>query len=311
VARDLADIVLLDDSLAALLPARREGRRIISGIGVSTQVFLTRVATQALVIVTVTMLGLGFPYSPAQTGLTLFTVGLPTLFLTAWARPSAPDRHLLLTLARFVLPAAVVTASFAVGIYAFLYTLVSQGLDDPGARERLVLEFERYTGLTYGVDADFTQAAATIGAQTGLSTFVSLASILLILFLEPPGRWFAAWTRPAGDRRPAVLVAGLLVALLTALVVPQLRDYFGLTRPAGIVYVVVLPVLVVWFGALAAAYRLRLLDRMLGLPALLGDRAVDPASATRPPSAPPGTRSAAAARSGSRGPAGRSRRRRT
>ncbi|MGI3786594.1 MAG: HAD-IC family P-type ATPase, partial [Janthinobacterium lividum] len=71
VARDVADIVLTDDSLAALLPARREGRRIISGIAVSAQVFLTRVATQALIIITITMLGLGFPYSPAQTGLTL------------------------------------------------------------------------------------------------------------------------------------------------------------------------------------------------------------------------------------------------
>lgn len=311
VAHDVADIVLVEDSLAALLPARREGRRIISGIALSTQVFLTRVATQALVIVTVTMLGLGFPYSPAQTGLTLFTVGLPTLFLTAWARPAAPDRHLLLTLARFVLPAAVVTSGFAVGIYAFLYTLVAQGFDDPVLRERLILEFERYTGLSYGLDADFTEAAATIGAQTGLSTFVSLASILLILFLEPPGRWFAAWTRPVGDRRPAVLVAGLLVALLTALVVPQLRDYFGLTRPAGIVYAIVLPVLVLWFLTLATVYRLRLLDRVLGLPALLSDGGVEVASAAPPPSAPPETHPADAARSGSRGPAARSRRRRS
>jgi cation-transporting ATPase E len=77
VARDVADIVLVEDSLAALLPARREGRRIIAGIAISAQVFLARVATQALIIATVTMLGLGFPYSPAQTGLTLFTVGLP------------------------------------------------------------------------------------------------------------------------------------------------------------------------------------------------------------------------------------------
>ncbi len=52
VTRDVADILLVDDSLAALLPTRREGRRIISGIAVSAQVFLTRVATQALIIVT-------------------------------------------------------------------------------------------------------------------------------------------------------------------------------------------------------------------------------------------------------------------
>ncbi|WP_204912503.1 HAD-IC family P-type ATPase [Microlunatus spumicola] len=270
VARDVADIVLTDDTLAALVPARREGRRIITGIAVSTQVFLTRVATQALIIVTVTMIGLGFPYSPAQTGLTLFTVGLPTIFLTAWARPAEPDRHLLLDLARFVLPAAVLTAGFAVAAYTFLYTTITRGFDDPGIRDRLVTEFSRYTGLTYGVDADFVPAAATLGAQTGLSTFVSMASILLILFLEPPARVFAAWTRPSPDKRPVVLVVVLLAGLITALVVPTLHTYFGLTRPAGVVYEIAVPLLVAWFLALGAAYRFRVMDRLLGLAGLGG-----------------------------------------
>ena len=125
VTRDVADIVLVDDSMAALLPARLQGRRIIAGISMSTQVFLARVATQALVIVAVTMLGLGFPYSPAQGGLTLFTVGVPTLFLTAWARPTPPDPNLLGTLGRFVLPAAVLTAGGGVAVYAALYTRVA------------------------------------------------------------------------------------------------------------------------------------------------------------------------------------------
>ncbi|HYP44582.1 MAG TPA: HAD-IC family P-type ATPase [Propionibacteriaceae bacterium] len=272
VTRDVADIVLVDDSVAALLPTRTEGRRIINGIAISTQLFLTRVATQALIIVTVTMLGLGFPYSPAQTGLTLFTVGLPTLFLTAWAKPIAPDPHLLLNLARFVLPAAVVTAGGAVAIYAFLYTSIIQGFDDPAIRDRMIAEFERYNDLTYGVDADFIPQAAAIGAQTGISTFVSLASILLILFLKPPIRLFAAWTRPDGDKRPALLVVGLLAGLMTALIVPVLRNYFGLTEPAGVVYQTALPMLLIWFLALAAAYRYRVMDRLLGLKELTEQR---------------------------------------
>ena len=111
VTRDVADIVLTDDSLSALLPAQHEGRRIIDGIGTSMQVFLVRVGAQGLVIAAVTMLGLGFPYSPAQVGLTLLTVGVPTLFLTAWARPTPPNPHLLADIGRFVLPAAVITAA--------------------------------------------------------------------------------------------------------------------------------------------------------------------------------------------------------
>jgi cation-transporting ATPase E len=265
VTRDVADIVLVDDSFAALLPAQQEGRRIINGIAVSTYVFLARVATQGMVILTVTMLGLGFPYSPTQVGLTLLTVGVPTLFLTYWARPTSPDPHFLGNLARFVIPAAVITAGFGAALYAYLYRAVTRGLSSGRTPAQVISEFEGYTGLTYGSDADFTEAAATIGAQTGLSTFVCLASFVLLLFLAPPTRFFAAWTEPTDDKRPAVLVVVLVAAFTAVLFVPALYTYLGLTGPAPPVFHAVLPAMVLWFGTLSAAYRFRLLDRMLGL----------------------------------------------
>jgi cation-transporting ATPase E len=268
VTRDVADIVLVDDSFAALLPAQREGRRIINGIAVSMYVFLARVATQGLVILAVTMLGLGFPYSPTQVGLTLLTVGAPTMFLTFWARPVPPDEHLLGNLARFVIPTAIITAGFGAAVYAVLYRAVARGLATGRTPAQVVAEFESYTGLSSGTDADFATAAATIGAQTGLSTFICLASFVLILFLVPPTRLFAAWTRPTGDRRPAVLVAVLVAAFVAVLFVPALSTYFGLTGPARPVFTTVLPALVLWFATLTAAFRLRLLDRILGLDAL-------------------------------------------
>jgi cation-transporting P-type ATPase E len=264
VTRDVADIVLVDDSFAALLPAQREGRRIINGIAMSMYVFLARVASQGLVIVAVTMLGLGFPYSPTQVGLTLLTVGVPTLFLTFWARPIPPDPHLLSNLARFVVPAALVTAGLGTAVYAFLYESVTQFLSSGRTPAEVVSSFETYTGLTY-TDADFAEAAATIGAQTGLSTFICLASFLLILFLAPPARFFAAWTQPTTDRRPLVLVVVLLAVFAAVLFIPTLSDYFGLTGPAPAVFTTVLPALVLWFAVLSAAYRFRLLDRVLGL----------------------------------------------
>jgi cation-transporting ATPase E len=49
------------------------------------------------------------------------------------------------------------------------------------------------------------------------------------------------------------------------LFVPALSSYFGLTNAARPVFQAVLPALVLWFAALTAAYRLRLLDRILGL----------------------------------------------
>ncbi len=268
VTRDVADIVLVDDSFAALPPAQREGRQIINGIAVSMYVFLARVATQGVVILAVTMLGLGFPYSPTQVGLTLLTVGVPTLFLTFWARPVPPDGNLLGNLARFVLPAAVITGGFGTAVYAYLYRRVSQGFSTGRTPAEVIDDFERYTGLAYDGDTDFTEAAATIGAQTGLSTFVCLASFVLILFLAPPTRFFAAWTPPTDDRRPTVLVVVLVVAFVAVLFTPTLSNYFGLTGPAPPVFTAVLPALLLWFVALSAAYRYRLLDRILGLPEL-------------------------------------------
>jgi cation-transporting ATPase E len=230
-------------------------------------VYFARVATQGLVIVAVTMLGLGFPYSPTQVGLTLLTVGVPTLFLTFWARPVPPDEQLLSHLAHFVIPAAVVTAAFGTVVYAHLYGVVAEGFASGRTPAQFIAEFEGYTGLTY-TNADFATASSTISAQTGLSTFVSVASFLLILFLAPPARLFATWTTPSADRRPALLVAGLLVAFAAVLFIPTLYTYFGLTGPTSQVFGTVVPALVFWFATLSLIYRFRLLDRVLGLSSL-------------------------------------------
>ncbi|MEV6342994.1 HAD-IC family P-type ATPase [Actinoplanes sp. NPDC051851] len=265
VTRDVADIVLVDDSFAALPPAQHEGRKILNGIGMSLYVFMARVASQGLVILAVTMLQLGFPYSPTQVGLTLFTVGVPTFFLTFWAKPTAPDKRLFSNMARFVLPASIVTAGFGTAVYTALYEAVTVGFSYGRTPEEVIDQYERFTGLTYGSDTDFTTAAATITAQTGLSTFFCFASFVLILMLAPPSRFFAAWTPPTDDRRPAWLVAALFVAFLVVINVPVLWTYFGLLGPSLPVTLIVPPALLLWFGALTLAFRFRLLDRALGV----------------------------------------------
>jgi cation-transporting ATPase E len=263
VTRDVADIVLLDDSFAALLPAQREGRRIVNGITISMYVFLARVGSQGLVILGVTMLGLGFPYVPAQVGLTLLTVGIPTFFLTVWAPATMPDQNPLTNLARFVVPTAVVTSTFGTAIYAILYESVTQFMSASSVPAGAIADFQTYTGLTR-TDPDFVSASAAIGAQTGLSTFFCLASFILILFLAPPARFLAAWTEPTHDRRPTFLVAVLLVAFVAVLFVPTLSSYFGLTGPGPAVFSTVLPALFLWFAALTACFRFRVLERVLG-----------------------------------------------
>jgi cation-transporting ATPase E len=271
VTRDVADIVLLDDSFATLPPARTEGRRIVAGVGSSMYLFLARVTTQMLVILTVTLLGLGFPYTPTQVGLTLFTVGLPTFFLTMWARPAPPSEDLLISLARFVLPVGILTAGFGTAVYAFLYELVRSGLTGPNAAG-VSNVFEQYTGLAR-TDPAFVTESATLGAQSGLSMFVSTTAIVLVLLLEPPHRVFTAWRPVSDDRRPTWLALGLFVAFVVVLVVPTTRSYFGLTAPDPPVVYVSAVALTAWFVTLTLALRYRLLERAIGIAPETGARA--------------------------------------
>ncbi len=91
--RAVADIVLLDDSFAALPPSVQEGRRIITGMQDILKLFLTRVFAVTLMILSVGMLA-SFPFSPKHiTILTLFTVGIPSIALAAWAQPGAIRRE--------------------------------------------------------------------------------------------------------------------------------------------------------------------------------------------------------------------------
>jgi cation-transporting P-type ATPase E len=115
--RNVADMVLLGDSFGALPPAFYEGQRIIGGLVSALYLFLTRVATTTLLIIAITMLGLSFPFDPAQVALTTFTVGIPAFFLTLWARPRALPPHLLADLARFVFPVAIITMLLGAGLY--------------------------------------------------------------------------------------------------------------------------------------------------------------------------------------------------
>jgi cation-transporting ATPase E len=151
------------------------------------------------------------------------------------------------------------------------------------------------------VDADFAEAAAALGGQSGLSVFVSTSAILLILLLEPPHRIFTAWNPVSPDRRPAWLALGLFVAFAAVLLIPATRSYFGLTAPDPPVVVAAGIAIVLWFVAVSLALRFRVLERVLGLlapgPAAPGPaQDPEPRATTRPPAAPDPVRTADADR---------------
>jgi hypothetical protein len=115
--------------------------------------------------------------------------------------------------------------------------LTVTGVEVLGGHE--VVDVERWLG-----------SAARSATDTSSTSATAIAAAL-------PGQ---VW-----DRRPSLLVLALLVAFVGVLYTPLLSDYFGLTGPNRLLLIAVLPALVIWFVALTAAFRGRLLDRLLGL----------------------------------------------
>ena len=264
-ARNVADMVLLNDSYAALVPALTEGKRIINGLTNASYLLITRALTYALVIIGVLMVGLDFPFEPAQAGVTAITVGLPSFFLTLWARPNAKVEPLLASIVRFVLPVALWSMLIGVSLYTFIYFRVSNFLERTSFPAGVIARFEQATGLTYQVDQQFGLTAARIDAQTTLSVFLSLSALLLILFLEPPVGWLASWRSVSPDRRPTWLAVGLMVLLLVFLYIPPVADYFGFMPPFAPTWWSILFSLAVWWLGLWLLWRNHWMDRLLRL----------------------------------------------
>lgn len=264
--RNVADMVLLGDSFAALPPAFREGQHIVGGMVTALYLFLTRVATTTLLSIAVTMLGLSFPFDPAQVALTTFTVGIPAFFLTLWPRPL--PTHLLRDLARFVFPVAVVTMLLGAGLYVWDYNRALGAFSRSDSGDPRVTLYEEYTGISLS-DADtstFAAAAATIAAQSTLSIFISYTAFLVVLLLEPPSRLFLGWRRIVSpDKRPAFLVVALFLVFQVIHFVPTVGLYFGIITKPPTIYLIALALVVVWFLLIQALWRFKLLDRLLGL----------------------------------------------
>jgi len=268
--RNVADMVLLNDSFAALLPAFREGKRIFSGMRSILALFLTRAFSAALLIIAITMVGLDFPFEPAQVALTTFTVGIPVFFLAMWARPETSNEGLSRFLIHFVLPAAILSMLFGLLIFTFFHNLVLYHLTELEFEvpPQVITRLENYTGLTYDLDENFSQVVAAIAAQTGLSIFTSYSAFLLIVFVKPPIRFFEGGAKLSPDKRPTVLAFGLLAVFVVILSVRSFRNYFGLIFLGWRPLLLIGAVTMVWGLLLLGIWRANWLERFLVLDAL-------------------------------------------
>jgi cation-transporting P-type ATPase E len=248
--RGVADIVLTNDSFAVLPQAITEGQRIIAGMQNVLKLFLSRTFYVALIIIAIGIVGT-FPFSPRQSALLSFlTAGIPAVALAAWARPvqNRPG-SMLGRIAGFAVPAGL--AVTLVGL--LLFAAYCAPIFDPATDNTVTIE-EMNSALKDTLPR----------AQTVLTYFLTVCGLLLVVFAEPPNRFWAGGGEPSGDRRPAWLTVVLLVALLVIAVVPALSKTFDLRQPSVPDLLAVAAAAAAWEFLVRAVWKRCLLERFLG-----------------------------------------------
>jgi cation-transporting P-type ATPase E len=240
-SRGVADLVLMQDGFGAVAQAVEEGQRIVNGMQDILKLFLTRVATVGLVVVSSLVVG-AFPIDLRNaSALTIFTVGVPSALLAVWAAPGRRhDDSLGRTLATFVAPAAMVSS--LIGLVVFYGSLVM-------ANAQGVLDLE----------------ASSAEARSAFTSFLVFVGLLLILYVEPPTKWFAVAEPQTRDRRPALLALALGVGYVATLLIPPAREFFSLAVPAPREAVLVLSAVILWTLSIRAFWRLHLVERFMGV----------------------------------------------
>jgi cation-transporting ATPase E len=232
--RNVADIVLLEDSFGVLPEAFQEGQRILNGMQDILRLYMSRILCLALLIAAIGFASGGFPINPRQNAIiSVITLSIPAFFLALWAKPGqTPQVSLSRKLSHFVIP-AVISIGF-VGLAVFLYSLV--------------------------------QTRDEAYAQTMLTYFTVICGILLVIFVEPPTKWWAGGNILSGDRRPALLAIALFFLFVVFLVVPPLRDFYGLTPLRQLDhYVIIALAVIIWLFVLRFVWRARLVERYLNM----------------------------------------------
>ncbi len=233
-SRSVSDIILLNDSFAALPQAFIEGQRILNGMEDIFKLYMSRIFSLTLLIAMIAMLAVGFPFTPSQSSIiSLLTLTLPAFALAIWARPG-PVHQTSMTqrLVHFVLPAAI-TMSIA-GLIIYLYFSLTTR------------------------DASYAQLTLTY-------TMIGMG-LLLVIFVEPPTAFWVGGDEYSGDARPTLLAGGLFLLFLIALTSPIVHSFTGLTpleQPRDYLFIGL--VTIAWIFAVRRTWRTGIIDRYLNL----------------------------------------------
>ncbi len=251
--RGVADLILMRDTFASLAPAVEEGQRILNGMQDILNLYITRIATMAVLILSALVVG-EFPLELRQASLvTLFSVGIPAVAIAFWARPGQVAKYTLgRQLLHFVLTPVLVTSVLA--LFLFYGTLLLRLSQDP--QYNLDISPDK-------VDAIYN--SVLLIAQSTLTAFLVLCGLLTVIFVEPPTRWWAVVDAASGDWRPTILVSLQFIAFVAILFFAPLRALFSIAELGGQELGLAFSATILWLFIVRWLWKHQAFERFLGL----------------------------------------------
>ncbi|HFQ92999.1 MAG TPA: HAD family hydrolase [Anaerolineae bacterium] len=267
--RNVAAMVLLGDSFEAMPPALKEGTRIVNSIQNILKLFMTTVFALLLLIIGIAMLGLGFPFTALQnTLLSFFARGAPPFVLALTAVTIRQRANLTQNIIHFTLPASFTIFLFGLLLYTGVLFVANQGVLNVEITPEMIAALEKTLGQEAGsmTPEQFSSAFTLLAAQTSLTTFFVFAGIILMVFAEPPFKWFAGGAPYHGRNWLVVLAAAaLFIGYLVIMSMPRLRAFFALIPLTTPFYIAIALLTIVWAIAQRTIWRGHWLEHFLDM----------------------------------------------
>mgnify|MGYP001030256562 CR=1 FL=1 len=250
-SRAVSGIILLGDSFESLPEALKEGQRIRNGMQDNLKLHLPRIGFEAILIISMAVASLGFPFLPRQSSTMVFlTVGLPVVGLTVWAQPGQTGkRSLLRTVQSFIIPAILSRVIlglvvFLTYFFLYLWTLKAQ---NPTLPENAL------------------EAQAFPAARTALFLAAVLSGLLLIPFVKPPAHFWVGGEKLSSDKRPAWLALVIMVFFGMALALPAFQEFLGLVTLKPWEYLLLVGLVALWSWLVRTGWRRNWLEKVFNI----------------------------------------------
>jgi cation-transporting P-type ATPase E len=234
-ARNIADIVLLNDSFSSIPTGFMEGQKIRSGMQDILALYLGRIFYTSLIIVSIMVIGAGFPLAIKHSSLIgMFCAAIPTILLTLIAVPKKTAKtNLLKSQLQIILPIGLIVGVTSVLIYAFFYTKLGIETKEIPFNRNMIGQIK---DLNINSISGLVQDKIEYTARSFMVLFILFVGIWNVVVVSPPNNHrpnpFISWL-------PTILSTILTLVVIMIYSFPVLARFFDL-QPMAITPIMII-----------------------------------------------------------------------